>query len=314
MTLSVIIPTYNRNRILCNTISSVISSYENANVINDMELIIVDQTSNHDEETVSFLERLKQVNYISCINVQKASLPNARNIGIKESKGDIILFLDDDVILQKDFFENLLSAYKDKRICSVVGRVKLVDENNGNILLQNQSSLKRFCRKILKWGIGQGKPYSITSFGFILSDTGCTTSGIVDGGRGCCMSFRRSVFDSVGLFDTNYIGNSLREETDLFCRMKKAGMQVYFDSNVFLHHVMANTGGCRNDEDIEYWQKYFFNQCYFYIKNFRASINKIKLILIFDLWKCYKYGIKPATIIKDCYSNAKSIYNKQSLI
>jgi glycosyltransferase involved in cell wall biosynthesis len=53
MTLSIIIPTYNRNEMLCTTLSNVLQ-YENQYA----ELIVVDQTKEHDQDTAKFLNIL----------------------------------------------------------------------------------------------------------------------------------------------------------------------------------------------------------------------------------------------------------------
>ncbi|QDA30482.1 glycosyltransferase family 2 protein [Thermococcus indicus] len=42
-----------------------------------------------------------------------ASLPHARNTGAKLGKGDILLFLDDDVVLERDYIKNLIKVYEE---------------------------------------------------------------------------------------------------------------------------------------------------------------------------------------------------------
>lgn len=44
--LSIIVPTYNREEILCDTLDSILKSIENSCVANNCEVIVVDQTKN----------------------------------------------------------------------------------------------------------------------------------------------------------------------------------------------------------------------------------------------------------------------------
>jgi glycosyltransferase involved in cell wall biosynthesis len=93
--ISIIIPTYNRERTIIRAIKSVIfQSYKN------FELIIVDDgsTDNTKEILKPFLEN-KKINYYYKEN---GGVSSARNLGIKKAKGEYIAFLDsDDEFLQK---------------------------------------------------------------------------------------------------------------------------------------------------------------------------------------------------------------------
>lgn len=305
MTVSIVVPTYNREEILVDTIKSIFKEIERFGQENINELIIVDQSINHSKNVSSFITECKKRPYFIYINEQTASLPNARNIGLSYVTGDIVLFLDDDVILCKKFLSKLLDGYKDDDICSVVGAVTIINKDKNNVLLNNQSLLKRIVKKLLCIILGGGKPLVISKTGLVLSKTDSSKKTLVDMGIGCNMSFRRELFDAIGLFDVNYIGNALREETDLFVRIKRANRHVLYKPDMRLLHVMANTGGCRNDIDEKYWQQYFYNQCYFYIKNFGFSRTRIKYILIFDYVKCKKKGFDVAHILDDAYRRAQ---------
>ena len=84
---SVIIPTYNRNDILINTIVQ----FENQSDLN-FELLIIDQ-SEYPQEKISLY---KSSNYeYKYINLKTIGLPNARNHGAEEARGDILIFIDD---------------------------------------------------------------------------------------------------------------------------------------------------------------------------------------------------------------------------
>jgi len=111
MEVSVIIPTYKREKDLNECLNSIIIQ---TNL--PKEVIVVD--NNNDGKTENLISNLKNefgkhgvlLRYIK--NQRENSLTAARNIGIKNSIGDIILFLDDDIILEKNYIEEILKIYE----------------------------------------------------------------------------------------------------------------------------------------------------------------------------------------------------------
>ena len=109
-TISIIIPAFNAQDV----IETAIKSIENQKEISDkIEIVIVDDGSN--DKTKEIVERLiieqdyTNIRIFSRIN---KGVSSARNYGIKQAKGDYILFLDADDELKKDALSNLLSICK----------------------------------------------------------------------------------------------------------------------------------------------------------------------------------------------------------
>lgn len=87
MIVSVIIPTYNRSKIVESAIRSVLNqSYK------DYEIIVIDDGST--DGTMEYLESLHLP--IKIISKQNGGVASARNAGIKAAQGDYIAFLDSD--------------------------------------------------------------------------------------------------------------------------------------------------------------------------------------------------------------------------
>jgi glycosyltransferase involved in cell wall biosynthesis len=99
--MSVIIPTKNRTQDLQQTIGTLLAQTRLAH-----ELIIVDQSQTQSVIDAGLLP-LKHI-----YNPRITGLCQARNVGMKQATGDIWLFLDDDVLLEPDFIEKLLTAYR----------------------------------------------------------------------------------------------------------------------------------------------------------------------------------------------------------
>ena len=114
MIVSVIIPTYNRHDILPDTVKHLLDQdYPN------YEIIVIDQTKDVPNNIKKFFKEVsnKGVRYI---HIDRPGLPNARNIGIKIATGEIILFVDDDIILGKDWFKRV-SRYMIKNVGAIEG-------------------------------------------------------------------------------------------------------------------------------------------------------------------------------------------------
>jgi len=101
MQVSVIIPTYNRLKNLKETLNSVI-----VQTTLPKEIIIVDDSDDDKIKNLieykksKFEKRRTLLKYIR--NKKDKSLAIARNIGIENATGDIILFLDDELMLNKN--------------------------------------------------------------------------------------------------------------------------------------------------------------------------------------------------------------------
>jgi len=104
--VSVIIPTYNRAHLLPKCIQSVINqSYKN------LEIIIVDDASIDNTEAVVASFPNKYIRYIK--NAENKGPARARNIGIKNAKGDFIAFNDTDDIWFPYKLEKEMDLYQE---------------------------------------------------------------------------------------------------------------------------------------------------------------------------------------------------------
>ncbi len=100
LSVSVIIPTKNRATDLARTIDTLMQQS-----VQPLELILVDQSA-----TPTVTQQLPfSLVYIHDPTLSGASV--ARNIAMDKARGDIWLFLDDDVLLERDFIEQILAAY-----------------------------------------------------------------------------------------------------------------------------------------------------------------------------------------------------------
>lgn len=108
---SVVIPLYNKELSINNTIQSVLNQ-----TFQDYEIVIV-----NDGSTDNSLEVVKQINdsRIRIINKPNGGVSSARNRGIKESNFEWIAFLDGDDLWEKDHLEEvvkMMQVYPNEKV------------------------------------------------------------------------------------------------------------------------------------------------------------------------------------------------------
>lgn len=169
MKVSVITPTYNRAPTLSETIESVLSQdYK------DFEYIIVDDASTDNTESIISDYDDDRLVYIRLPENKGANV--ARNIGIKKSDGEVILFLDSDDIFTQD------------KLQKVVDEMEALPENCGGIF-------HSFDHIDLSGNITQT---SLANDGYV--DQHDLKSGNLIGGFSN-IAVRSNVFDDVGYLD-----------------------------------------------------------------------------------------------------------------
>jgi glycosyltransferase involved in cell wall biosynthesis len=113
MQVSVIVPTYNRVKDLDECLDSIIAQTKLPK-----EVLVID--NGMDARTKDLIERRERefeekgiiLKYVK--NEIENSLTVAKNIAVKYSTGDIMSFLDDDLVLDKTYYEEILKIYREK--------------------------------------------------------------------------------------------------------------------------------------------------------------------------------------------------------
>ncbi len=122
--VSVIIPCYNHGRYLKQAIESVYNQ-----TFKNVEIIVVNDGSTDNTKAVC-----KNFPHVRCINTNRLGLSGARNMGIKYSTGDFLIFLDADDFLYPNALEINLNCFsKNEKSVFVSGAHDKID-NNGNLL------------------------------------------------------------------------------------------------------------------------------------------------------------------------------------
>ncbi|MEM9805282.1 MAG: hormogonium polysaccharide biosynthesis glycosyltransferase HpsN [Cyanobacteria bacterium P01_D01_bin.56] len=274
--ISVVIPTYGREAVLCSTIKNVLEQ-----TYASFEVIVVDQTLDHEPATADYLNSLKANPKVTLYTVDWASLPAARNYAVERCHGDIILFLDDDVELPPGFLAAHAHNYQTRDdIGAVAGRVfdrmKLAESNSAK-------RIETLPPEAMDPGIAW---YHIDLVHTVKPQQVLTA-------RGCNMSFRRDVFSTHGLrFDERFQGSAVREESDFCLRFRRTGLKIWYDPEANLIHLGEETGGCHDisTRSLKYQTTFYHNHFLMALKN----LTPWQLLrLSSNLFDCHVLGNPP---------------------
>ncbi len=284
MMISVVIPTYNREQTLRETLRNASEqNYPN------FEILVIDQTHTHESETQVYLEQLASASKIRWFRVNWANLPGARNYAVRRAVGDIVLFIDDDVELPNGFLAAHASNYLAKPdVGCVAGRVfdrmKLGD--SGGDLAIDYLPPEAMDPGIAWYFIDlvhTVKPQQVLS------------------ARGCNMSFRKQVFTEHRLsFDERFAGSAVREESDFCLKLRSTGLKIWYDPNACLVHLGEESGGCHDisTRSIEYQVTFYHNHFLMGLKN----LTVFQCLRFFaKLFDCHVLGNPP------CYKSRSPI-------
>jgi len=274
--ISVIIPTYCREKILIDSLTDILKQdYPN------FEVLVVDQTPKHEPETQADLAKLAATGKIKLFHLDWASLPGARNYGVRRSSGEIILFIDDDVQIPPGFLAAHGKNYLDNpEVGAVAGRVfdrmKLGDSGG-------ELAIEYLPPQAMDPGIAW---YYIDLVHTIKPQQVLTA-------RGCNMSFRREIFTKHKLrFDERFRGSAVREESDFCLRLRQTGYKIWYDPEAYLVHLGEETGGCHDISmrSLQYQITFYHNHFLLGLKNLTFTQALRLYIRLFD---CHVLGNPP---------------------
>jgi len=221
MKLSVVIPTIGRTENLINTIKDLIKQEFD---LNQWECLVISQTYIDPEYFIKVIKERKFNIRVYNLKVPNASL--ARNIGLIESKGEIVLFLDDDIVIKsKKFLLNHIRNYAIESIPGVAGQITDV-----NCLVRNDRH---------KWSYKK-------NVGWLFFPPNFNERVFINNGSGGNLSVRKKFAINVNGMDINFIKGAHREESDFCLRLTHKYGNLVFDPEASVVHLGVETGGNRS--------------------------------------------------------------------
>ena len=219
--LSVVICTYNRERYIYNVLESV--------ALNDFpfdqyEIILINNncTDNTESECNRFHKLFPQVDFRYFVETNQG-LSYARNRGIKESTGEILIYVDDDAVVNDSYLKSYYDFFIKTPDAYAAG---------GAIIPKYEICqplwMSYYVQVLLTAYLYKGK--IIKEFKY----------GQFPGGGNA--AYRKEVFRKLGLFNVNLgrKGDSLAgaEEKDIFDKMRMNKMPYYYVPDSILYHII----------------------------------------------------------------------------
>jgi len=205
--VSIIIPNYNGGATLDKNMSAL-----KEQIHPEHEIIFVDDCSTDD--SVNIARKYTNRVYRTVKNSGPAA---ARNLGIKESCGEFILFIDSDCYPSSNWIEKMIEEFrKNKNAHVVMGKVEI---EKSNLFGDSISALGYPAGG----SIGFEKIWPVSSEGFTSSFSTCNCG------------FRREIFDKYGLFDEDF-PNAGGEDTLLAIKIFKGGSKIKYCPEVRVIH------------------------------------------------------------------------------
>lgn len=250
--VSVIIPTYNRVEMVCKCIDSVLeSTYPN------LEVVVVDNCST--DSTIELLREKYAKEFRVHVIMLKENLMAAggRNEGIKNAKGDYLLFVDNDNIVCPNMIELLVKEMEQDDRIGLVGPLSINKYSDNTIWLA--SGDYHFFSSRPKTLYAGKKPEDV-----VLEKRypTCYSPNI--------MMVSRKTIDRVGGFDKSYF--AMYEEADFGYRIKNAGFEEYIVTDARTNHM--NYVGEDEQVKLRFLGIGFPKRAYYYAKNRTVFMRK----------------------------------------
>jgi glucosyl-dolichyl phosphate glucuronosyltransferase len=216
--ISVVLCTYNRCRSLSTALESAAALTCPSS--SQLEIIVVDNNSR--DKTREVIESFcrKYPDRFRYVFESRQGLANARNAGIREARGEIIVFMDDDVTVDPGWVETLTARLHTGEWAGAGGRVAPERAFSPPAWL---------CLK---------------SLGGVLAlfDVGDQPGQLHQPPYGANMAFRKEMFEKHGGFrsDLGRIGNHLLsgEDTEFGRRLLDAGERLWYEPSAVVYHAM----------------------------------------------------------------------------
>ena len=239
--VSVTVCTFKRGHIIKHMLDGLArQTYKN------FELVIVLKPSG--DGTEQFLKQYSSVMPINVVIQKNGSITNAYNLAIKNSKGEIIAFLDDDAVPDPNLLEEYVKIYNNyEDVGAISGPAESATIKDGKIVLLPKPAAKTVRHYEFPWS----RPLNDMSDWLIYfgKDGLVHHRQLLKKGKieaiypsflfmGANMSFRKSAIDGLTFDEDTFLGFAC--EQLISYKIWNRGYKLLFDSNARVSHLVQN--------------------------------------------------------------------------
>jgi GT2 family glycosyltransferase len=237
----------------------------------DAEIFVVDNNST-DGSKEFFTNRFPQVKFIW--KKENVGFAKANNEALQLAKGDKILFLNPDTIVQEDCFEKCLSFFSTIKDIGALG-VRMID-GSGNYLPESKRGFPSLFTSVCKMsGLTKLFPHSKLLATYYLGHLPENEINEADVISGAFMMADKNVLDRVGGFDETFF--MYGEDIDLSYRIQKSGFKNYYFSQTTLIHFK---GESTQKKSVQYIRNFYGAMLLFVKKHYGKVTGSLYALLI----------------------------------
>lgn len=238
MRITVILCTYNRCLHLSNVLESIAASVLAESV--EWEVLIVDNNSNDQTPEVAKEIAVRYPGRFRYIFEPRQGKSHALNTGIRESRGDVLAFVDDDVTVEATWLHNLTHALENREWAGSGGRTLLAE---------------RFSPP--PW-LALSGPHGLGGVLAAMFDLGDVPCELDQAPYGANMAYLKEMFEKYGPFRTDMGPSADRsiprpnEDTEFGRRLMAAGERLRYESSAIVYHPVPKDR-VRKDYFLSWW-------------------------------------------------------------
>ncbi|WP_439489626.1 glycosyltransferase family 2 protein [Algoriphagus sp.] len=223
--VSIVIPNYNGVALLGKYLPHTFAAVESAGVA--CEVIVVDDCST--DGSVEWL-RARYPEVTLLVNSANLGFSITCNRGIKAAKNELVLLLNTDVALEKDYFNRLWRYFEPEDTFGVMGRIM-----NPEGKIEDAARLLSF----------SGMKFKATRFFYCEDKTKMTPTAYLSGANALV---RREMLLKLGGFDEIY-SPFYCEDVDLSFRAWRMGWKCYYEHEAVCEHEVSKTIRSNSSKD-----------------------------------------------------------------
>lgn len=216
---SIIVPARNAARTLGQCLASLLAQHAPGK---SFEIIVIDDGSI--DETAEVARKYP----VHCLSQSRTGPAGARNAGVRQARGEIILFIDADCQAAPDWLDQMLKPFADRSVSAAKGSYRTRQREWVARVVQAEYEGKyRYMRR----------------------------SRRVDFIDTYSAAFRKSIFNWAGGYDTSFPYPSVEDQEFSF-RLAKAGCRMVFNPDAVVYHLHAASllGYFKKKFRIGYWK------------------------------------------------------------
>lgn len=219
-------------------------------------IVLFDSDDSETMNIISSIKKKKPLKIISLPLQKMERMSEILNYGIKTSVGDIIAFLDEDIIAKSEWLSRIIIQFEDKDVCACGGKDVIVFHGKKISFPETEEV------GILKW-----KGYIVGN-----QHRGCKKREVMFL-KGCNMAVRKRYLKPL---DKHLVG-FVRWEQDIFFNLVRNGLRIIYDPEIEVFHIKDNIE--HSPSLWTYW--YGHNTVYLFMKYLRGKDKVLAIIFFF---------------------------------